>query len=151
MQVHNKLYILTPVFYNILRITEDVGAEVNSTIRNVISSIEKIVSDVTLFLIAGYSSPKKRKCISRGDNPPKKRRGRKKVAMTTTGAQYALAASNGANSSGDIKPNVVVVTSPNGNGNGQVIQTQPHAQQLITVVASSDPSSPTTLQPIQVL
>lgn len=68
--------------------------------------------------------------------------------MTTTGAQYALAAANGANNGGDIKPNVVVVTSSNGNGNGQVIQTQ---QQLITVVASSDPSSPTNLQPIQVL
>lgn len=83
------------------------------------------------------------------------------IAMTTTGAQYALAAaSTGANNSGggtaavgvDSKPSVVVVTttsSSNGGGNGAQTQSG-RGQQLITVVTSPDPSSPSNLQPIQV-
>lgn len=87
--------------------------------------------------------------------------------MTTTGAtQYALAAAaaasgGGANSGGgggnggspvgvDTKPSVVVVTTSSSNVSGATAQSQPgRGQQLITVVAS-DPSSPNSLQPIQV-
>lgn len=80
--------------------------------------------------------------------------------MTTTGAQYALAASTRANNSGgssasvgvEPKPSVVVVTtsSSSGSGSGSVAQSQSaRGQQLITVVTSPDPSSP-NLQPIQV-
>lgn len=88
-------------------------------------------------------------------------RGEGVIAMTTTGAQYALAAaSTGANNSGgssaavgvESKPSVVVVTttsSSSGNGNGAQTQSA-RGQQLITVVTSPDPSSPNNLQPIQV-
>ncbi|XP_032684861.1 DNA-binding protein RFX2 isoform X7 [Odontomachus brunneus] len=78
--------------------------------------------------------------------------------MTTTGAQYALAASTGANNSGgsstpvgvESKPSVVVVTTSSSSGGGSGAQTQSaRGQQLITVVTSSDPSSPNNLQPIQ--
>ncbi|EZA50304.1 Transcription factor RFX3 [Ooceraea biroi] len=80
--------------------------------------------------------------------------------MTTTGAQYALAAaSTGANNSGgssaavgvESKPSVVVVTTTSSSsGGGSGAQTQSaRGQQLITVVTSPDPSSPNNLQPIQ--
>ena len=81
------------------------------------------------------------------------------IVMTTTGAQYALAASTGAgNNSGgntavgvDSKANIVVVTTSNSNGNTGVAQTHStRGRQLITVVTSADPSSPSNLQPIQV-
>nr|XP_034185451.1 DNA-binding protein RFX2 isoform X4 [Osmia lignaria] len=86
-------------------------------------------------------------------------RGEGVIAMTTTGAQYALAASTRANNSGgsstsvgvEPKPSVVVVTtsSSSGSGSGSVAQSQSaRGQQLITVVTSPDPSSP-NLQPIQ--
>ncbi|XP_012288679.1 DNA-binding protein RFX2 isoform X2 [Orussus abietinus] len=76
--------------------------------------------------------------------------------MTTTGAQYALAASAGTGSSGgssgtvgvDTKPSVVVVTTSSSSGNGAQTQST-RGQQLITVVTSPDPSSPNNLQPIQ--
>ncbi|XP_034185450.1 regulatory transcription factor Rfx isoform X3 [Osmia lignaria lignaria] len=88
-------------------------------------------------------------------------RGEGVIAMTTTGAQYALAASTRANNSGgsstsvgvEPKPSVVVVTtsSSSGSGSGSVAQSQSaRGQQLITVVTSPDPSSP-NLQPIQLL
>ncbi|XP_066598967.1 DNA-binding protein RFX2 isoform X3 [Prorops nasuta] len=82
------------------------------------------------------------------------------IAMTTTGAQYALAASNGANNGGgssatvgvESKPSVVVVTTSNSSGGVSSAQTQStRGQQLITVVTSPDPSSPNNLQPIQLL
>lgn len=74
--------------------------------------------------------------------------------MTTTGAQYALAASTGSNGSGasavgvDTKQNIVVVTTSSSNGSST--QSQSSRGQLITVVTSADPSSPNNLQPIQV-
>ncbi|XP_024939248.1 DNA-binding protein RFX2 isoform X3 [Cephus cinctus] len=82
------------------------------------------------------------------------------ITMTTTGAQYALTASagttNGRGSSGtvgaDVKPNVVVVTTSSSSGSGSAAQSQStRGQQLITVVTSTDPSSPNNLQPIQLL
>ncbi|XP_043678682.1 DNA-binding protein RFX2 isoform X3 [Vespula pensylvanica] len=82
------------------------------------------------------------------------------IAMTTTGAQYALTASTGANGSGgnsttvgvEPKPSVVVVTTSSSSGGANVAQTQStRGQQLITVVTSPDPSSPSNLQPIQLL
>ncbi|CAL7942644.1 unnamed protein product [Xylocopa violacea] len=78
--------------------------------------------------------------------------------MTTTGAQYALAASTRANNSGgssttvgvEPKPSVVVVTTSSSSGSGNAAQSQStRGQQLITVVTSPDPSSPNNLQPIQ--
>jgi len=85
------------------------------------------------------------------------------IAMTTTGAQYALAAaSTGANNSGgsstavgvDSKQNVVVVTTTSSSsGGGSVAQTQSARGQepeFITVVTNPDASSPNNLQPIQV-
>lgn len=78
--------------------------------------------------------------------------------MTTTGAQYALAASAGAGSGGgvsasvgvDTKPNVVTLTATS-TGSSSTCQAQPtRGQQVITVVTSPDPSSPNSLQPIQV-
>ncbi|XP_035741091.1 DNA-binding protein RFX2-like isoform X9 [Vespa mandarinia] len=80
------------------------------------------------------------------------------IAMTTTGAQYALTASTGANGSGgsstavgvEPKSSVVVVTTSSSSGGANVAQTQStRGQQLITVVTSPDPSSPSNLQPIQ--
>ncbi|XP_017752518.1 PREDICTED: DNA-binding protein RFX2 isoform X2 [Eufriesea mexicana] len=85
-------------------------------------------------------------------------RGEGVIAMTTTGAQYALAASTRANSSGgssttvgvEPKPSVVVVTTSSSSASGNAAQSQStRGQQLITVVTSSDPSSPNNLQPIQ--
>ncbi|KAG7197128.1 hypothetical protein KM043_007215 [Ampulex compressa] len=85
-------------------------------------------------------------------------RGEGAIAMTTTGAQYALAASTGTNNGGrssatvgvEPKPSVVVVTTSSSSGGGSVAQTQSaRGQQLITVVTSPDPSSPNNLQPIQ--
>ncbi|XP_006619376.1 DNA-binding protein RFX2 isoform X4 [Apis dorsata] len=85
-------------------------------------------------------------------------RGEGVIAMTTTGAQYALAASTRANNSGgnsttvgvEPKPSVVVVTTSSSSGSGNAAQSQStRGQQLITVVTSSDPSSPNNLQPIQ--
>ncbi|XP_035741087.1 DNA-binding protein RFX2-like isoform X5 [Vespa mandarinia] len=82
------------------------------------------------------------------------------IAMTTTGAQYALTASTGANGSGgsstavgvEPKSSVVVVTTSSSSGGANVAQTQStRGQQLITVVTSPDPSSPSNLQPIQLL
>ncbi|XP_011495622.1 PREDICTED: DNA-binding protein RFX2 [Ceratosolen solmsi marchali] len=86
-------------------------------------------------------------------------RGEGVIAMTTTGAQYALAASAGAANGGgnsavgvESKPSVVVVTTSNSNGSGSAAQSQSgRGQQLITVVTSGDPSSPNSLQPIQLL
>ncbi|XP_017752517.1 PREDICTED: DNA-binding protein RFX2 isoform X1 [Eufriesea mexicana] len=87
-------------------------------------------------------------------------RGEGVIAMTTTGAQYALAASTRANSSGgssttvgvEPKPSVVVVTTSSSSASGNAAQSQStRGQQLITVVTSSDPSSPNNLQPIQLL
>ncbi|XP_012342526.1 DNA-binding protein RFX2 isoform X3 [Apis florea] len=87
-------------------------------------------------------------------------RGEGVIAMTTTGAQYALAASTRANNSGgnsttvgvEPKPSVVVVTTSSSSGSGNAAQSQStRGQQLITVVTSSDPSSPNNLQPIQLL
>lgn len=82
------------------------------------------------------------------------------IAMTTTGAQYALAASSGPGNGGgataasvgvDSKASVVVVTTSSSSGTGSSAQTQSaRPQQLITVVTSADPSSPNNLQPIQV-
>lgn len=85
-------------------------------------------------------------------------RGEGVIAMTTTGAQYALAASTRANNNGgnsttvgvEPKPSVVVVTTSSSSGSGNAAQSQStRGQQLITVVTSSDPSSPNNLQPIQ--
>nr|XP_033337438.1 DNA-binding protein RFX2 isoform X4 [Megalopta genalis] len=85
-------------------------------------------------------------------------RGEGVIAMTTTGAQYALAASTRANNSGgnsatvgvEPKPSVVVVTTSSSSGSGSAAQSQStRGQQLITVVTSPDPSSPNNLQPIQ--
>lgn len=87
-------------------------------------------------------------------------RGEGVIAMTTTGAQYALAASTRANNNGgnsttvgvEPKPSVVVVTTSSSSGSGNAAQSQStRGQQLITVVTSSDPSSPNNLQPIQLL
>ncbi|XP_078043752.1 regulatory transcription factor Rfx isoform X1 [Augochlora pura] len=87
-------------------------------------------------------------------------RGEGVIAMTTTGAQYALAASTRANNSGgnsasvgvEPKPSVVVVTTSSSSGSGSAAQSQStRGQQLITVVTSPDPSSPNNLQPIQLL
>ncbi|XP_017893084.1 DNA-binding protein RFX2 isoform X3 [Ceratina calcarata] len=87
-------------------------------------------------------------------------RGEGVIAMTTTGAQYALAASTRANNSGggsttvgmDPKPSVVVVTTSSSSGSDNTGQSQSNrGQQLITVVANPDPSSPNNLQPIQLL
>ncbi|XP_043797195.1 DNA-binding protein RFX2 isoform X3 [Apis laboriosa] len=87
-------------------------------------------------------------------------RGEGVIAMTTTGAQYALAASTRTNNSGgnsttvgvEPKPSVVVVTTSSSSGSGNAAQSQStRGQQLITVVTSSDPSSPNNLQPIQLL
>ncbi|CAL7942641.1 unnamed protein product [Xylocopa violacea] len=87
-------------------------------------------------------------------------RGEGVIAMTTTGAQYALAASTRANNSGgssttvgvEPKPSVVVVTTSSSSGSGNAAQSQStRGQQLITVVTSPDPSSPNNLQPIQLL
>lgn len=81
------------------------------------------------------------------------------IAMATTGAQYTLTASTGANGSGgtsttvgvEPKSSVVVVTTSSSSGGANVAQTQStRGQQLITVVTSPDPSSPSNLQPIQV-
>ncbi|XP_051175428.1 DNA-binding protein RFX2 isoform X3 [Leptopilina boulardi] len=81
------------------------------------------------------------------------------IAMTTTGAQYALAASAGAGNGGgastavgvDTKPNIVTLTATS-TGNSTTCQAQPtRGQQVITVVTSPDPSSPNSLQPIQLL
>lgn len=78
--------------------------------------------------------------------------------MTTTGAQYALAASAGAGNGGgaptavgmDTKPSVVALTTSS-SGNSSTCQAQStRGQQVITVVTSPDPSSPNNLQPIQV-
>lgn len=86
-------------------------------------------------------------------------RGEGVIAMTTTGAQYALAASTRTNNSGgnsatvgvEPKPSVVVVTTSSSSGSGSAAQSQStRGQQLITVVTSPDPSSPNNLQPIQV-
>lgn len=86
-------------------------------------------------------------------------RGEGVITMTTTGAQYALAASTRANNSGgssttvgvEPKPSVVVVTTSSSSGSGNAAQSQStRGQQLITVVTSPDPSSPNNLQPIQV-
>ncbi|KAK0176824.1 hypothetical protein PV328_000928 [Microctonus aethiopoides] len=80
------------------------------------------------------------------------------IAMTTTGAQYALAASTGAGHGGgnstivevEAKPSVVVVTTSSTSSSGSVVQNQTaRGQQLITVVTSSDPTSANNLQPIQ--
>nr|XP_031830230.1 DNA-binding protein RFX2 isoform X5 [Nomia melanderi] len=85
-------------------------------------------------------------------------RGEGVIAMTTTGAQYALAASTRANNSGgnsatvgvEPKSSVVVVTTSSSSGSGSAAQSQStRGQQLITVVTSPDPSSPNNLQPIQ--
>ncbi|XP_031830229.1 regulatory transcription factor Rfx isoform X4 [Nomia melanderi] len=87
-------------------------------------------------------------------------RGEGVIAMTTTGAQYALAASTRANNSGgnsatvgvEPKSSVVVVTTSSSSGSGSAAQSQStRGQQLITVVTSPDPSSPNNLQPIQLL
>ncbi|XP_076168493.1 regulatory transcription factor Rfx isoform X4 [Ptiloglossa arizonensis] len=87
-------------------------------------------------------------------------RGEGVIAMTTTGAQYALAASTRTNNSGgnsatvgvEPKPSVVVVTTSSSSGSGSAAQSQStRGQQLITVVTSPDPSSPNNLQPIQLL
>ncbi|XP_012135970.1 regulatory transcription factor Rfx isoform X3 [Megachile rotundata] len=97
---------------------------------------------------------------SSGGNTVGVERGEGVIAMTTTGAQYALAASTRANNSGgsstsvgvEPKPSVVVVTtsSSSGSGSGGAAQSQStRGQQLITVVTSPDPSSPTNLQPLQ--
>ncbi|KAJ8668157.1 hypothetical protein QAD02_009820 [Eretmocerus hayati] len=101
-------------------------------------------------------SDQKRRSRS-GSDTPSPEKGEGVAAMTTTGAQYALAASagpgNGGGSSavGVEKPSVVVVTTSNSNGSPSAVQTQqPRGQQLITVV-TSDPSSPNSLQPIQLL
>ncbi|XP_063982443.1 DNA-binding protein RFX2 isoform X6 [Diachasmimorpha longicaudata] len=79
--------------------------------------------------------------------------------MTTTGAQYALAASTTANHGGgnstvveaDIKPSVVVVTTSSTSASGSVAQSQGARGQLITVVTSPDPSNSNNLQPIQLV
>ncbi|XP_053989028.1 DNA-binding protein RFX2 isoform X2 [Hylaeus anthracinus] len=82
------------------------------------------------------------------------------ITMTTTGAQYALAASTRTNNGGggsttvgvEPKPSVVVVTTSSSSGSGSAAQSQStRGQQLITVVTSPDPSSPNNLQPIQLL
>ncbi|XP_034934606.1 DNA-binding protein RFX2-like isoform X3 [Chelonus insularis] len=82
------------------------------------------------------------------------------IAMTTTGAQYALAASTGAGHGGgnsavvevETKPNIVVVTTSSTNSSGSIVQNQTsRGQQLITVVTSSDPTSTNNLQPIQLV
>ncbi|XP_020286707.1 DNA-binding protein RFX2 isoform X3 [Pseudomyrmex gracilis] len=111
---------------------------------------------------AFYSSLQQRGDSSSGGETVGVERGEGVIAMTTTGAQYALAAaSTGANNSGggstavgvDSKPSVVVVTttsSSSGGGNGAQTQSG-RGQQLITVVTSPDPSSPSNLQPIQLL
>ncbi|XP_067209809.1 DNA-binding protein RFX2 isoform X3 [Linepithema humile] len=109
-----------------------------------------------------HSSLQQRGGSSSGGDAVGVERGEGVIAMTTTGAQYALAAaSTGANNSGgssaavgvESKPSVVVVTttsSSSGNGNGAQSQSA-RGQQLITVVTSPDPSSPNNLQPIQLL
>ncbi|XP_029178995.1 DNA-binding protein RFX2 isoform X3 [Nylanderia fulva] len=109
-----------------------------------------------------YSSLQQRGDSSGGGDSVGVERGEGVIAMTTTGAQYALAAaSTGANNSGgssttvgvESKPSVVVVTttsSSSGGGNGAQTQSA-RGQQLITVVTSPDPSSPNNLQPIQLL
>ncbi|XP_032684857.1 DNA-binding protein RFX2 isoform X3 [Odontomachus brunneus] len=106
------------------------------------------------------SSLQKRGGSSGGGDSVGAERGEGVIAMTTTGAQYALAASTGANNSGgsstpvgvESKPSVVVVTTSSSSGGGSGAQTQSaRGQQLITVVTSSDPSSPNNLQPIQLL
>ncbi|XP_044018453.1 DNA-binding protein RFX2 isoform X1 [Aphidius gifuensis] len=79
--------------------------------------------------------------------------------MTTTGAQYALAASTGTGHGGgnsnvvevDDKPNIVVVTTSSTSAVGSVAQSQTRGQQLITVVTSTDPSNNNNLQPIQLV
>lgn len=77
------------------------------------------------------------------------------IAMTTTGAQYALAASTSSGHGGgnstivetDTKPSVVVVTT----SSTSATQSQgARGQQLITVVTSPDPTNSNNLQPIQV-
>ncbi|XP_076624445.1 regulatory transcription factor Rfx isoform X1 [Colletes latitarsis] len=87
-------------------------------------------------------------------------RGEGVIAMATTGAQYALAASTRTNNSGgssttvgvEPKPSVVVVTTSSSSGSGNAAQSQStRGQQLITVVTSPDPSSSNNLQPIQLL
>lgn len=109
-----------------------------------------------MLLIADQSG-QKRKGRSGGDTDfSEKSEG--VITMTTTGAQYTLAASTGAGNSGgnsnvgvDPKPSVVVVTTSNSNGSESAAQSQSsRGQQLITVVTSGDPSSPNSLQPIQV-
>ncbi|CAL7942643.1 unnamed protein product [Xylocopa violacea] len=106
-----------------------------------------------------YSSLHKRGGSSGGDTVGVER-GEGVIAMTTTGAQYALAASTRANNSGgssttvgvEPKPSVVVVTTSSSSGSGNAAQSQStRGQQLITVVTSPDPSSPNNLQPIQLL
>ncbi|XP_025153808.1 DNA-binding protein RFX2 isoform X6 [Harpegnathos saltator] len=106
------------------------------------------------------SSLQKRGGSSGGGDSVGAERGEGVIAMTTTGAQYALAASTGANNSGgsstpvgvESKPSVVVVTTSSSSGGGSGAQTQSaRGQQLITVVTSPDPSSPNNLQPIQLL
>ncbi|XP_076235943.1 regulatory transcription factor Rfx isoform X2 [Calliopsis andreniformis] len=104
------------------------------------------------------SSLQKRGGSSGGGEPVGVERGEGVIAMTTTGAQYALAASTRANNSGgssttvgvEPKPSVVVVTTSSSSGSGNAAQSQStRGQQLITVVTSPDPSSPNNLQPIQ--
>ncbi|XP_050454282.1 DNA-binding protein RFX2 isoform X6 [Cataglyphis hispanica] len=108
------------------------------------------------------SSLQQRGDSSSGGDSVGAERGEGVIAMTTTGAQYALAAtSTGANNSGgssvavgvESKPSVVVVTTTSSSsGGGSGAQTQSaRGQQLITVVTSPDPSSPNNLQPIQLL
>ncbi|XP_076684700.1 regulatory transcription factor Rfx isoform X6 [Andrena cerasifolii] len=105
------------------------------------------------------SSLQKRGGSSGGDTVGVER-GEGVIAMTTTGAQYALAASTRANNGGgssttvgvEPKPSVVVVTTSSSSGSGSAAQSQStRGQQLITVVTSPDPSSPNNLQPIQLL
>ncbi|XP_058790783.1 DNA-binding protein RFX2 [Phymastichus coffea] len=106
---------------------------------------------------AAEASRQKRRGRSGGDTLEAET-GEGVIAMTTTGAQYALAASTGAGNTGGgstavgvEKPSVVVVTTSNSNGSASAAQSQSTCtQQLITVV-TSDPSSPNSLQPIQLL
>ncbi|XP_057342211.1 DNA-binding protein RFX2 isoform X1 [Microplitis mediator] len=80
--------------------------------------------------------------------------------MTTTGAQFALAASTGTAHSGnnsaivevETKPSIIVDTTTSASNTGSISQGQStRNQQIITVVASPNSTTTNNLQPIQLV